>query len=347
MIKRQHLGVLAAVLAVLIAVSWLTSRKRYSTVEGGGFVSVLGEPVDTGSIESIRAWLGSAPDSVVELKRSGEGWVVASQWDWPAKNDQVTRLLDDLGNLEGEKRASQEDVLSDFQIDEESGLHVIGTAAGGSELFHLVVGKTAMRGGAFVREHDSNDVYLTTAGLRSTFGVWGDEPQPPQARRWLDLNLHKAERLDVDKVEIRDGKRTLVLEKEFPPPEPAPPDTTAGAPPTPPAPDRSTWTWRPDGKGAIDKNRADSIVNTLCSIYASDAADPDSAAAYGLEENPRLAGLTFADGSTTRIFFGRESADGKSVYFRVGEEGRPALIYKSTVDRIFADRESLSPKKEE
>jgi hypothetical protein len=208
------------------------------------------------------------------------------------------------------------------------------------------VGKTAMRGGAFVREHGSNDVYLTSVGLRSTFGVWGDEPQPPQARRWLDLNLHKAERLDVDKVEIRDGGRTLVLEKEIPEPEPAPIDTTEGAPTTPPAPDRSTWTWRPDDKGSIDKNRADSIVNTLCSLYASEAADPDSIAAYGLTENPRVAELTFADGTVTRIFFGRESEDGKNVYFRVGEEGRPALIYKSTVERIFADRESLSPKED-
>jgi hypothetical protein len=345
MIKRQHLGILAVVLAVLVVLSWATSKKRYSTVGGGGFVAILTEPVDTGSIESIRAWLGSAPDSLVEIERTGEGWSVASRWGWAAKEDQVQRLLDDLGKLTGEKRASDEGVLADFQIDDESGLHVVAAAAGGSELFHLVVGKTAMRGGAFVRLHDSNDVYLTQAGLRSTFGVWGDEPKPPEARRWIDLNLHKADRLDVDKIVVRDGERELVLEKVFA--ETAPADTAAEGPAAEPQPNRSEWTWRPDSAGEIDKHRGDSILNTLCSVYASDVADPDSAEAYGLEDDPRLAELTYADGTVTRIVFGRETEDGKSVYFRVGDAGMPAQIYKSTVDRIFAERETLSPKEEE
>ena len=100
-------------------------------------------------------------------------------------------LLDDLSGLKGEKRSSSAEVLADYQIDEENGVHVVGAGTGGSELFHLVVGKTATRGGSFVRRHDSNDVFLAGASLRSSFGVWGDEPKPPEPKRWLELRVHR------------------------------------------------------------------------------------------------------------------------------------------------------------
>ena len=58
------------------------------------------------------------------------------------------------------------------QIDEEAGVHIVGRGTGGSELFHLVVGKTALRGGSFVRRYDANDVFLCAASLRSSVGVW-------------------------------------------------------------------------------------------------------------------------------------------------------------------------------
>jgi len=92
MLSRNTLGVLAALLVGLVLLSWVTSR-RYSPVEGGGFVDVLPAAVDPGSVQTIRAWLGSAPDSVVELTRRGEGWIVSSRWDWEAKADLVKRLV--------------------------------------------------------------------------------------------------------------------------------------------------------------------------------------------------------------------------------------------------------------
>jgi hypothetical protein len=352
MMKPKFLVILAVVLVVLAALSWTTSRTKYSTAEGGGFDSILQESLDVGEVESVKAWLGGSPDSLVELTRSGDGWVVASRWGWPAKEDQVKRLFDDLAGLKGERRASTEEVLADFQIDEEGGLHVVGLASGGSELFHLVVGKTATRGGAFVRQHGSHDVFLTPASLRSSFGVWGDEPQAPDPKRWIDLQVHKAERNEVDRIVLRDGANAVVLAKEFEEskvPEPDADAEEAGgeeATAAVPAVDRTKWTWKPDGDGEFDKNKVDGILGTLCSIYASDVADPANVADYGLDDGARVAELTFADGSTQTVFFGGPATDENRVYFRVGEDGSPAEIYKSTADRIFPDRSELSPTQE-
>ncbi len=347
MMKPRTLAILGGVLVLLAVLSWTTSRTKYSTAAGGGFDAVLGESVDPGSIEKLRAWIGASPDSLVELARAGDGWEGASRWGWPAKTDQVQKLLDDLEGLKGEKRASSKDVFDDFRIDDEGGLHVVGLGAGGTELFHLVVGKSADRGGEFVRAHASEDVYLTPARLASSFGIWGDEPKAPEAKRWIDLQVHKADRNDVDRLVLRRESQEVVLEKVFEEIEVAATadDTTATQEPQITT-DRTKWTWKPDGAGEFDKNTVDGILGTLCSIYASDVADPAQLADYGLGDDARVAVLTFQDGTVRSIAFGAVStADEGRVYLRV-DDGDPAEIFKNTADRFFKDRSDLSPKQE-
>jgi hypothetical protein len=338
---------LAGALLVLVALSLLTSKKRYATAKEGGFAPVLETKVDTGQIQSIKAWLGDKPDSAVSLERAGEGWTVPSRWNWPAKDELVKQLMDDLSGLKGELRSSNADVLDDYQIDDEKGLHVVAATSGGQELFHLVSGKSAPQGGSFVRREGSNDVYITRAGLRTSFGVWGDTPRVPDPKRWLDLEVHKAERNDVDKMILTSKGQTLVLEKQLAaamaPPDTAAADTLAAAPATPGV-DRTNWTWKNDAKGELDKNKVDSILGTLCSLYAAEIVDPANEAECGFGPDARVAELVFADGKTTRIEFGRDTDDGKRVFFRVAG-GKPAEIYKSSVDRIFQARKELSPTK--
>ncbi|MGQ0721670.1 MAG: DUF4340 domain-containing protein [Candidatus Eiseniibacteriota bacterium] len=356
MISRKILLVLAGVLVALGLLSALTGRSRYATAEHGGFVELLEGSFDAAQVHKVRAWLGSLPDEPVVLERSGEGWAVASRWGWTAKEDLVKRLLDDFQALRGEKRASSSDVLADFEADDEKGLHVVAEAAGGSELFHLIVGKTSVRGGGFVRLAGSDDVYLTQSALRSSFGVWGDEPKAPDAKRWIELRVYQADRLDVDRIVVRDGAKELVLEKEFQlaaaAPPPAPADSaaaaaaasdTAAVPASPPGPDRAEWTWKRDAAGEFDKGKADGILSTLCSLYAFDVADPDSAVAYGLDAPKRSVDLVLQSGETVTIWFGADTEDEKKTWFRVGADGRPAVIYKSTVDRIFQKRQDLKP----
>ena len=337
--NQKLLSFLAVAVVLLGLLSWATSKRRYSTVAGGGFEDLMAEPIEEGAVQTIRAWLGSAPDSTVELERSGDGWVVSSSWGWPAKADLVESLLGDVSGLKGEKRSSAAEVLADYQIDDEKGVHVVGSGTGGSELFHLVVGKTATRGGSFVRRHESNDVFLAAASLRSSFGVWGDDPKPPEPKRWLELRVHQAERQDVERVVLRSAGREIALEKSF---EVASTDTTGVA-----APDRSQWTWKDDAHGPIDKGKADGILGTICNLYASDVVPPsDEPDGYGLADPARSVDIFFQDGSSVTMAFGNSAEEDKKTYARVGEDGLPALIYKSTVDRMFPDRNGLEPASE-
>jgi hypothetical protein len=358
MMTRKTLWGLFGALVVVGLLSMMTGRARYSTAEGGGFQDIL-PGFDAGEVQTVKAWLGSLPDEPVELRRQGEGWVVASRWDWTAKEDLVKRLLDDLEGLRGEKRAASAEVLADFQADDSLGLHLVASGAGGGELFHLVVGKSSVRGGGFLRRAGSDEVYLTQAPLRSSFGVFGDEPKAPDAKRWIELRVHQADRQDVDRVVIHGAGGDIVLEKEFELVEAAPEPTAAAdsteaeadsaqaeaaAGPAPLVPDRTEWTWRPDRAGEFDKGKADGILGSLCSLYAFDVADPESLAAYGLDSPSRSVEVFFEDGDPLTVEFGNDSEDEKRTYFRIAPDGKPAEIYKSTVDRIFPTREDLKPK---
>ncbi len=351
MITRRTLVILGGALVVLAGISWLTSKKRYSTVEGGGFASVLSAKVDSTQVQSIKAWLGGKPDSAVVLERAGDGWQVASRWGWTAKTDLVKQLLRDLSDLTGEVRSSDPKVLADYEIDDEKGLHVVAAGSGGSEIFHLVGGKTAAAGGAFVRREGSNAVFVTRSSLRSSFGVWGEPPRVPDPKRWLDLEIQRVERNDVDRVILTAGGVSTVFEKEFamtvpPPVEPAAGDTANAPSPEPavPAIDRTNWTWKKDARGELDKNKVDGILGTLCSLYAAEISDPASLDQYGFGEGAKVAELVLQDGTTKRVEFGSDTADEKRVYFRAAG-GLPAEIYKSTVDRIFLARKELTPEK--
>ena len=336
MMSRKTLGMLAGVLVVLGALSYLTSRQRYGAAEGGGFESLLGSNVDAGAVQSIKAWVGAIPDTTVELTRSGDGWVVASRWNWKAKSDLVDKLVEDLKGLSGELRSSSEDVLEDYQIDDGNGMHLVGAGSGGTEMFHLIVGKSATRGGTFVRRNGSDDVYLCTPALRSSFGLWGDERKPPDAKRWIELRVNQTDRTNVDRIVLHDGAAVLTLEKEFP--AASAPDSSGVT-----KPDRANWTWKADAAGAIDKAKADGILGTACNLYATDVVDPAGAADYGLADATRWMELTLSDGTAVKVRFGRVTDEDKKVYLQVGDDGLPAKTYESTVNRLFLKRSELKP----
>jgi hypothetical protein len=327
------------VLVVLVLVSQFTSQKRNATTVGGGFVDVL-ESFDRGNVTTVKAWLGAKADSSITLERTGDGWTVASAWGWPAKETQMSALFDALDKRKGEKRSSTEDVLADYALDDESGLHLVGSNGANAELFHLIVGKNVRGSNNFVRHAGSPDAYVSNVNLRGTFGLWGEEPKVPAQTSWVDMTLVKVEPGDVDRIAIESDDSSFVLEKVFAMVEPDSAAAAAGAVPTP---DRNSYEWKPDGMGDIAKSKADRILNAFRTFNAADVADPDSLVAYGLDAPGKKATITLQNGTESVLHFGRvSSTDENRVYVQVNG-GRPAQMWKGTLDRIFVERSSLAP----
>jgi hypothetical protein len=339
---RKLIGILVVLFVVLFLAQMLTDR-RGPTVERGGFESLVDPSLDMGSIDVIRGWLAASPDTTVQLRREGEGWVVASAHDWPARDDRVETLLDQLEGLSGEKRSSSADVLDDYQIGEENGFHLVAETAQGAEIVHLVVGKNA-GGGEFVREEGSNDVYLTRAGFRNSFGVWGESPTLNE-RQWVNTEVVKIDAGEIDRVALRSDGSEIVLERQFETLPPSSGDDEEGVDLGGEAGlDRNQYTYAPDAAGPFDKAAADRIVRTVSSLHAYDVADPDSVDAYGLGDDADVVEIQMIDGTEHVIRFGEVTDDERQYFMREG--GKPARIHKGTPERVFVDRATLSPKEE-
>lgn len=339
---KTLIGVLAVLFVVMFLAQMLTDR-RGPTVEQGGFETLVDASVEADAIDVVRGWLAASPDTTIELRRTPDGWVAASAHDWPVREDRVTTLLGMLEGLSGEKRSSSADVLADYQLDDETGFHLVAGSDGGTELLHLVVGKNA-RGGDFVRRDGSNDVYLTAAGIRSSFGLWGETPTISQ-RQWIDTEVLKVDAKEIDAVTIDGDGVELALTRQFEELPPSSADDEEGADlGGEPGLDRNAYTYAPDGAGEIDKAKADRLVRSAASLYAYDVADPDSIDAYGLGGDAALVTIRMSDGTEHHLRFGEITADDRR-YFMI-EGGKPALIHKGTPERLFVERSTLSPETE-
>jgi hypothetical protein len=193
-------------------------------------------------------------------------------------------------------------------------------------------------------------VYLASKPVLSNLGIYGQEPTSPQARHFLDLVAHKAEREEVDAIFLRDGDNRIGLRKDFPETVAAPVDTVSGAPAAPAEPDRSVWEWRltePRAAAAV-KTRADAVLNAVCTLRAVDVVDPTAdLTGYGLTSPSRTAELEFQDGTKVTLAFGdaREAEDDvpAGVYLRVGDEPTVWVVGDYVTNNVFKTSEELLP----
>src|SRR5258705_5230551 len=108
----------------------------------------------------------------VELRRKGDGWTIASAWDYPADKKKVQELLDELkkvrtGTISGSQRSSHQQ----FKVDDEKGIQVYLFDSKDQKLGRVVIGGDAptrtLSSGTFVRFEDEDQVWEVEASLRN------------------------------------------------------------------------------------------------------------------------------------------------------------------------------------
>ncbi|MDP3919211.1 MAG: DUF4340 domain-containing protein [Candidatus Omnitrophota bacterium] len=194
------LGLILLVLVVGVAVKELRNPEELATEE---FHSLeLDFPIP--SIHAVKIAKGSA--EIAHLARDGEDWQIENLWGAKAAGDKVIRFLTAIQTAQGEMRADDEAVFSDFGIGEEHGFHIRLYENGGKEVLHLVLGtKQAGYPSVFLRQADSTAVYLARAEILSLMGVIGDpEFVEPGPHHWVDLGLLNFDPKDADRLEMGD-----------------------------------------------------------------------------------------------------------------------------------------------
>jgi hypothetical protein len=345
MTSRRNLAALVAVLVVLIGIS--VAQKvghRRETSRAAATVLLKGE-FQADGIGRLELGRGGGAALVV-LSPGPDGWVVESAWGARASRERIDTLLSTLSNLSGEYRSDKRDVLPDYGLDAAGAVTIRGFGKDGQPVFALDVGTRPQGGqGNFVKLPDSDDVYLTPAGVLAQLGIYG-EPQAPAYRYFLDLQAVQEDRVAVDAIRLRDASGTRELVKVFTPPTEATGDSAATA-----AALRATWEWKTGGgtRGpALAKPKVDAVLNSLVNIRATDLADPGApASSYGLDTPAREAALVLADGRMVVLEFGadRPAAGDKpgGAWMRVRGQPTVWVVTEYTVSNVFKALSELKP----
>jgi Domain of unknown function (DUF4340) len=343
MISTRNLIILAAVLLILVGASYLQRAQHQKETSVSSTALVMEGEFNQENISRLILGKGDNPDALV-LASGPDGWIAESYFNAKVDQNRIGALLLAFSNLKGEFRSDSQEVLGDYGLLEEQAITVRGLDPSGQEVLAVNLGRTATGSqGQFMRVPDSNKVYLSQIGLLALMGVYG-ESVTPKAQFFLALQAVQENKLDIDRVSVRDGETTLNFRKDFgliDPPEGSPEGTE-------PTIDRNTWEWLLDNEPATDlaKTKIDALLNSSTSIRPNDVADPTvSLAEYGLQNPARSLTLTRQDGSELVVEFGatREAVGDVSAgtYMRISDSPTIWVVTDYTIKNIFKTRDDL------
>jgi len=325
--------VILAVLGGLIALR--TSQKEtVSMRDQAGLESVTPEGLDAAKVQRIELYASATPDEKVDLKREGDGWVITSLYNAPAKTDVVDTFLEKLEGIQGEPRdtADTDERLAEYQLkdDEAFRVHAYTSESETPEL-ELLFGKAPDFRTVFFRKAGDSKVYLETANLRQEAGVSGEDmTAAPKADRWLNKEIVALDDKKITKLAYTMPDKNWVLERrELPAAEPAPP-AEGEAPPAEPVEPKYEWAMTAGGipDGTVLQTGIDRIMGRLRTYQSNTFADPAKKAELGLDNPPFKLTISMEEGEDITFVGSRPDKSAMGVGYLMREGAQPELIYE-------------------
>jgi hypothetical protein len=280
---------LVVVLLVLVVLVLLFGRKKPQEelrLEAG-FTRLAPKDFLASDIDRLEIFLGSQKNQKVKLQREASGWRVKSYHNGPGNAEKVSGLLEKLKTLEGEFRVSEKSVHKDFDLTEETAVHVSAYKPDTPEpWFHLLVGKSLPNGG-FVRIQGEDAVYVIDTNLRGEFGLLaGDPSKTPEQLPWIDRKIIAVRKEDVERLSITwpDRKTVFVKQAKADSASEAPTEETSQGKKATTA-DELEWVAEdPPAPFPLKKTAVDQVLDALVQLMAEDIVDPEEKEEKGLDE---------------------------------------------------------------
>ncbi len=282
--KPKHLIVLAGILGVLLVVGYLARRPQEArpiTAEVG-YVKLMPDSVVPEAVTAIAFAQGG--ETVVKLVKKKGDWVIQTEWDAPAKEEKVEKLLADLKDAMGTVASENEELHETYQVSEDKGIHVrLYTHTPDKPAFELVLGKNKGYEYTFVRLAGQKKVYESTKDVLGHFNVYGDD-RKPKYKPWLDKVVLKADKDEMTRVEVRYPDHTLVFAREA---KEKTDDEEGGAEADPGKTEGETlgdWQLVSGGPGvSVKKDKLKDYIGDIAEIEARNVVAPGKKKELGLD----------------------------------------------------------------
>jgi hypothetical protein len=197
-----------------------------------------------------------------------------------------------------------------------------------------------------MRTADDTRVYSVNLNLQSEAGLYGDDTEKiPEAKPWLNLQLHDIPQDEVTAVELHQPNRSFRLTQQKPEVKDteAPPADDQKAEPKPDATLKAQPEWalvEPKVTYHLKQGAVDGLVSTLRTLRGDDVVASDKVADCGLDTPSYRAVLTVQEAEQEArqitIAVGKEAPEqeGKR-YVRLGQEGPVYVLPKWSFKQIF------------
>jgi len=325
--NRKMIYILVAILAILLAVSYLQKSLDRATGEPET-LNELQLSFNPDSVTRIDVFKQAYPDSGLHFQKQDAGWVLTNEYNTLAKQSDVQKLIDDLHNVGGSIRGESADLYDSFDITDEKALQIEFYDREDNKLLHVYVGKGGASGKeCFMRIAGSPVTYLAYDNFLSRFAVWNAAPEKKLATdRWLDLSLCEISSNDMSSFKIIDGKKTYEFANELAPSE----DSLT-------LPER-VWAQVSPQKGPeLETNKIRGLSSSLAGLRARGVVNPANSGKNGLDKPKCSIIVTGNSGNQITIKFSNPIGDDEERYAEVSGRDSVYKIDKGTYERIFVN----------
>ncbi len=315
--KSKNMIILVVVLAVLVVI-YLAQNMGSDKMTVSESLLDLYPDFNSSSVTAIKAYKQDYPDSGLMFVKQDNNWLVESYYNAPAKVSEIEKLFTDIDNLQGEIRSLNQDLFSDYDIEDAKALHVEFLGSDNSEIAHILFGKGVPQASrsSFLRNYGQDTVYMGSENFISRFAAWNADPAKRlPAKRWVEMKLADFDKESSKQIELVKGKTKYLFEKQE---QSVMEDTVETT--------KEVWVQVKPSKDKLDEMKIDGILSRIGALRAMEIVSGEILPDQGLVDPKYIAGVTLKDGATQVFSFGAETDTTSSAYY-VKVEGRP-LVYK-------------------
>lgn len=315
--KLKKLLALTAVLIVILIASFVKkANDEKDTVKQRQTqpLAAITQDIATAFVTKIvitPAGADKASKLILSKDASGD-WVIESRYNTKARKWAVDNLLGNMANLKGEPAGESKEVLNDFSILDDQGIHLELKGSGEKALAHVVVSPLRTRGTKnFVRSADSHKVVMTESDLLSNLGLYTKDAKIDY-KTFAELRIARFDTAKVTGLELSPPKaeRLVFTKKEDPKDK------------------KALWTYAADGQETeLDAVQVNELLSGISNLYGKDSVDP-AASSYGIDEKTPWVVLRFKPEEKPEpltFYLGSHADDKKSYFIKAMPD---AIIYE-------------------
>jgi hypothetical protein len=254
--------------------------------------------------------LGS--EFVLELKEGK--WSVTSAADFPADQDSVQKLLENVRDFKIQDVVSknpEKQVL--FQVNDTMGISTKISDSKGSVIAQVYIGKNGPNFmSTYIRKEGSDEVILATGYLKSVFDR--------SKTSWKDLNIFKFDAKLCEYIYLESPGSKITCEKD----------------------DKGVWNVKEPEAFPADGPTVDKIAETLAGLTTNDYPEKKALSEYGLDKPERTLKFRLSDKTEYTLIISKE--DKNKFYAKKPDSDMIYSLYKYRIDNIFKKLDDLRVK---